>query len=163
MVSDELRRIIGCGDCTERTCDGISCLANVVTALRTQLAEERRERSLLGGEVLGLRAQLAAAQAEVCLEGQADAHGAVCEVERERDAFRAECARFQIEVQKWRANADSAAAGYLRLEAECERLRELIGICDTHKTLNYVLDGGCEACDKEYAIKRAAPAAGEGP
>jgi len=49
MVSAELREIISCGDCTERECDGISCLRSKVSKLedeleRLKLYESEHER-----------------------------------------------------------------------------------------------------------------------
>lgn len=38
MISEELREVIGCGDCTEHKCDGVYCLRILVGRLREELA-----------------------------------------------------------------------------------------------------------------------------
>jgi hypothetical protein len=42
------------------------------------------------------------------------------------------------------------------LERENARLRDIIGVCGKHSSLNVVLDAFCEKCDEEYSAKRAA-------
>jgi DNA repair exonuclease SbcCD ATPase subunit len=88
------------------------------------------------------------------------------------DKIKSDLSDSQNEVQKWRENAESASAGYLRLEAECKRLQEesaeafaLWWFAQTMSEGDYLWNGFDEAVKSrsnyELGLFRAALAATE--
>jgi len=47
MITEELREIIGCGDCSEHKCDGAYCLKNTIDSLKVRLVDLEDENMRL--------------------------------------------------------------------------------------------------------------------